>query len=40
MYTLQEFIVYTKGWEYLIAIGFVVTFVVFWQIVARAGRVD
>ncbi|MHB1006783.1 MAG: sulfate respiration complex protein HmcD [Chloroflexota bacterium] len=38
MQTLQEFIVYTKGWEYLIAIGFVLAFMVFWQIVARTGQ--
>lgn len=40
MQTLQEFIVYTKGWEYIIAIAFVFAFIAFWQVIARTGRTD
>ncbi len=38
MQTLQEFIVYTKGWEYIIAILFIFAFIAFWQVVARQGQ--
>ncbi len=33
MYTLQEFIRFTKGWEYVIAIIAVFAFVGFWRLV-------
>ncbi len=35
METLQEFIVYTKGWEYIITIIFVFAFIAFWEISNR-----
>ncbi len=34
MYTLQEFIRFTKGWEYIIAIVAVFAFVGFWRLVS------
>ncbi|OGO17128.1 MAG: hypothetical protein A2Z02_00945 [Chloroflexi bacterium RBG_16_48_7] len=39
MNTLLEFMTFTKGIEYLIAIGFVLAFVAFWLIVyGRKGK--
>lgn len=39
MDTLLEFITLTKGVEYLIAIGFLIAFIVFWQLVyGRKGK--
>lgn len=38
MSTLLEFITFTKGVEYLIAIGFVVAFTAFWQLVYGRGK--
>ena len=38
MDTLLEFITFTKGIEYLIAIGFLVAFIVFWQLVYGRGK--
>ncbi len=35
MQTLQEYLVFTKGWEYIITILFVFTFMVFWAVVNR-----
>jgi hypothetical protein len=35
MLTLQEFMVFTKAWEYVIAIAFFAAFVVFWQVLNR-----
>ncbi len=32
--TLQEFMVYTKGWEYLITVAFVFAFIVFWKLMS------
>ena len=32
MHTLQEFIRFTKGWEYIIAIIGIIVFLVFWQV--------
>ncbi len=48
MYTLQEFIRFTKGWEYIIAIIAVFAFIGFWRLVSgtsspkkgRQGRDD
>jgi hypothetical protein len=34
MQTLQEFIRFTKGWEYIIAIIAILTFVGFWRLLA------
>ena len=34
MHTLQEFIVYTKGWEYIIAIVFLFLFIGFWALLS------
>lgn len=31
MDTLQEYLIYTKGWEYIIAVLFVCAFLAFWQ---------
>lgn len=38
MDTLLEFITFTKGIEYLIAIGFLIVFIVFWQLVFGRGK--
>jgi hypothetical protein len=38
MNTLLEFLTFTKGIEYLIAIGFILTFVGFWLIVYGKGK--
>ena len=38
MDTLLEFITFTKGMEYLIAIGFLIAFIVFWQLVYGRGK--
>ena len=38
MNTLLEFIMFTKGVEYLIAIGFLVAFIAFWQLVYGRGK--
>ncbi len=38
METLQEFLVYTKGWEYLITIAFVFAFIAFWEVMSRTRR--
>lgn len=35
---LLEFITFTKGVEYLIAIGFVIAFIAFWQLVYGKGK--
>lgn len=35
---LLEFITFTKGVEYLIAIGFLIAFIVFWQLVYGRGK--
>ena len=40
MNTLQEFIAYTKGWEYIIAISFIALFVVFWQLWSRGAPAE
>lgn len=34
MYTLQDFLTLTKGQEYLIAVGAMVLFAVFWSILS------
>ncbi len=31
MQTLNEFVMYVKGWEYIVAILFILAFIVFWQ---------
>ncbi|MHB1006567.1 MAG: hypothetical protein ACYC3S_13135 [Chloroflexota bacterium] len=33
--TMNEFVMYTKGWEYVIAIGFILSFIVFWGVMNR-----
>ncbi|MDP2917682.1 MAG: hypothetical protein Q8O16_07130 [Dehalococcoidia bacterium] len=38
MNTLLEFITFTKGMEYLIAIGFLLAFIGFWQLVRGKGK--
>ncbi|MBA7641642.1 hypothetical protein ES703_49327 [subsurface metagenome] len=38
MDSLLEFITFTKGMEYLIAIGFLIAFIVFWQLVYGRGK--
>lgn len=38
MNTLLEFITFTKGMEYLIAIAFMITFIAFWQLVYGRGK--
>ena len=38
MDTLLEFITFTKGIEYLIAVGFLIAFIVFWQLVFGRGK--
>lgn len=35
MYTLQEFLMFTKGWEYIITIVFVFGFVAYWEYLNR-----
>jgi|GEM_PF-1589875 hypothetical protein len=35
MQSLQEYIVYTKGWEYIITIIFVFAFIAYWEISNR-----
>lgn len=37
METLQEFVRFTKGWEYLIAIGFIALWMVFWALLRPGG---
>lgn len=29
--TLNEFVMYVKGWEYVVAIAFILSFILFWQ---------
>ncbi len=36
--TLQEFLIYTKGWEYLITVAFVFAFIGFWKLMGRESR--
>jgi len=38
MKTLLEFITYTKGMEYLIAIAFLFAFMAFWFLLQRRGK--
>ncbi len=38
MTTLLEFMTFTKGIEYLIAIGFIIAFIAFWQLVYGRGK--
>lgn len=38
MNSLLEFITFTKGIEYLIAIAFLIAFIVFWQLVYGRGK--
>ncbi len=38
MDTLLEVMTFTKGVEYLIAIGFLLAFIVFWQLVYGRGK--
>ena len=38
MKTLLEFITYTKGVEYLIAIAFLFGFIAFWQLLHHRGK--
>ncbi len=38
MTTLLEFMTFTKGMEYLIAIGFIIAFIAFWQSVYGRGK--
>jgi len=38
MNTMLEFITLTKGVEYLIAIGVLIAFIVFWQLVYGRGK--
>ena len=38
MNTMLEFITFTKGIEYLIAIAFVIAFIAFWQLVYGRGK--
>lgn len=41
MHTMLDFITYTKGIEYLIALAFIIAFLVFWQFMhgAKMNRV-
>jgi len=38
MTTLLEFMTFTKGIGYLIAIGFIIAFIAFWQLVYGKGK--
>ena len=38
MNTMLELVTFTKGIEYLIAIGFLIAFIVFWQLVYGKGK--
>ena len=38
MNTLLEFITFTKSMEYLIAIGFLLAFIAFWQLMYGKGK--
>ncbi len=38
MDTLLGFMTFTKGIEYLIAIGFIIAFIAFWQLVYGRGK--
>jgi hypothetical protein len=38
MNTMLELVTFTKGIEYLIAIGFLIAFIVFWQLVYGRGK--
>ena len=38
MDTLLEYMTFTKGVEYLIGIGFLLAFIVFWQLVYGRGK--
>ena len=38
MYTLQDFLTLTKGQEYLIAVGSMILFMVFWLFLERKPR--
>jgi len=38
MDSLLEFITFTKGIEYLIAIGFLIAFITFWKLVYGRGK--
>ena len=38
MNTMLEFMTFTKGMEYLIAIGFLIAFIAFWQLVYGRGK--
>jgi len=38
MNTMLELATFTKGIEYLIAIGFLIAFIVFWQLVYGKGK--
>jgi len=38
MNTMLELVTFTKGIEYLIAIGFLIAFIVFWQLVYGSGK--
>ncbi len=40
MHTLQEFIRFTKGWEYIIAIIAIFAFVGFWRLVSGGSSGD
>ena len=38
MYTLQDFLTMTKGQEYLIAVGAMIFFAVFWSLLSSKPR--
>ena len=38
MDSLLDFITFTKGVEYLIAVGFLIAFIAFWQLVYGKGK--
>jgi hypothetical protein len=32
---MNEFVMYIKGWEYVVAIVFILSFIIFWQVLTR-----
>lgn len=40
MQTLVEFVRFTKGWEYITAVAFILTFISFWRLLSRERAVS
>ncbi len=38
MRTMVEFVRYVKGWEYIIAVGAVMTFILFWRLLSSDNK--